>query len=216
MAMSVANRELKRRVKRSGSFEPCLPRPAKEPPSGPGWLHEIKHDGFRIVAQKEADNVRLLTRNGYDFTDRYPRIVDAVRSLAAKSCILDGEAIVVNQDGLSVFDLIRYRRHDHAATICAFDLIEVDGLDLRRHPIEERKERLTLLLRQRHPGIAINETFDGDGAVVYQHACVLGCEGVSKRLGSAYRMGRTDAWIKIKNPAAPAVQREREIDWAKR
>ncbi len=124
---------------------------------------------------------------------------------------------MVNQDGLSVFDRIRYRRHDHAATLCAFDPIEVDGSDLRRKSIEERKKRLATLRRQRHPGIALNEIYDGDGALVYQHACALGCEGiVSKRLGSAYRMGRTDAWIKIKNPAAPAVQREREIDWAKR
>jgi hypothetical protein len=97
---------------------------------------------------------------------------------------VDGEGIVVDQDGLSVFDLIRYRRHDHAATICAFDLIEVDGTDLLRSPIEERKDRLAALLGQRHPGIALNETYSGDGALVYQHACALGCEGiVSKRLG---------------------------------
>jgi bifunctional non-homologous end joining protein LigD len=215
--MSVAYRKLERRIKRSTNFEPCLPRSAKAPPSGAGWLHEIKHDGFRIVAQKEADNVRLITRNGYDFTDRYPLIVDAIRSLPGKSCVVDGEGIVVDQDGLSVFDLIRYRRHDRAATICAFDLIEVDGADLLRSPIEERKDRLAALLRKRHPGIAINETFSGNGALIYQHACVLGCEGiVSKRLGSAYRMGRTDAWVKTKNPNAPAVQREREIYWAKR
>jgi bifunctional non-homologous end joining protein LigD len=112
---------------------------------------------------------------------------------------------------------LRYRRHDHAATICAFDLIEVDGTDLLRSPIEQRKYRLAALLQRRHPGIALNESYSGDGALIYQNACALGCEGIlSKRLGSAYRMGRTDAWIKIKNPAAPAVQREREIDWAKR
>ncbi len=144
MPMSVAYRKVERRIQRSVTFEPCLPRPAKQPPSGPDWLHEIKHDGLRIVAQKEADRVRLLTRNGYDFTERYTRIVDAIRNVAAKSCVIDGEAIVLNQDGLSVFDLIRYRRHDHAATICAFDLIEVDGADLQRNPIEERKERLSV------------------------------------------------------------------------
>ena len=97
---------------------------------------------------------------------------------------------------------------------------QIDGLVyrcVRRNPIEERKDRLAGILRRRHPGIAINETYDGDGAVVYQHACTLGCEGiVSKRRGSSYRMGRTDAWVKIKNPNAPAVRREREIDWAKR
>jgi ATP-dependent DNA ligase len=101
--------ELQRRISRFDTFEPCLPRPAKEPPSGPNWIHEIKHDGFRIVVQKEAEKVRLNTWDGHDFTDRYPLIVDAVRSLPGKSCVLDGEAIVVDQDGLSVFDLLRYR-----------------------------------------------------------------------------------------------------------
>ena len=96
-------------------------------------------------------------------------------------------------------------------------LIEVDGADLRRSPIEERKRHLAQLLRQPDHGIALNETYDGDGAVIYEQACALGCEGiVSKRLGSTYRMGRTDQWLKIKNPDAPAVRREREIDWAKR
>ena len=89
----------------------------------------------------------------------------------------------------------------------------VDGADLRRCPIEERKQRLAAVLRQPHHGIALNQTYEGDGAVIYQFACALGCEGiVSKRLGSTYRMGRTDQWLKIKNLVAPAVPREREID----
>jgi bifunctional non-homologous end joining protein LigD len=135
LRMSAVFDELQRRVRRSVSFEPSLPRPAKEPPSGPGWLHEIKHDGFRIVAHKDGDKVRLVTRNGYDFAQRYSLIVDAARSLRVRSCIVDGEAIMVNDDGLSFFDLLRYRRHDHAVTLCAFDLIEIDGNDLRRHSI---------------------------------------------------------------------------------
>ena len=182
-----AYQELKSRIHRTVTFEPCLPRPAKAPPSGSGWLHEIKHDGFRIIAQKDVDGVRLITRNGYDFAERYPLIVDAIRRLSVKSCIVDGEAIVVDQEGLSVFDLLRYRRHDHAATLCAFDLIEVDGADLRRSPIEERKRHLAQILRQPDHGIALNETYDGDGAVIYEQARALGCEGiVSKRLGSVW------------------------------
>ena len=149
-----------------------------------------------------ATVVQLITRNGYDFAERYRLIVDAIRRLSVKSCIVDGEAIVVDQEGLSVFDLLRYRRHDHAATLCAFDLIELDGADLRRSPIEERKRHLAELLRQPDHGIALNQTYEGDGAVIYEQACALGCEGiVSKRLGSAYRMGRTDQWLKIKNPS---------------
>ena len=143
-----AYQELKRRIRRTVTFEPCLSRPAKAPQRGSGWLHEIKHDGFRIIAQKDVDGVRLITRNGYDFAERCPLIVDAIRRLSGRSCIVDGEAIVVDQEGLSVFDLLRYRRHDHAATLCAFDLIEVDGADLRRSPIKERKRHLAQLLRQ--------------------------------------------------------------------
>jgi bifunctional non-homologous end joining protein LigD len=81
---------------------PCLPRHAQEPPAGPGWIHEIKHDGFRILAQKDGDQVKLITRNGYDFADRYCLIVDAIANLPVKSCIIDGEAIVVDQNGTDI------------------------------------------------------------------------------------------------------------------
>ena len=107
--MSSALRELTRRVRR---FEPCLPRPAKRPPAGPGWIHEIKHDGFRIIAHRDAGGVRLVTRNGYDFADRFPLVVEAIAALPATSCVLDGEAIAVDMNGLSVFDLIRHRCQD--------------------------------------------------------------------------------------------------------
>jgi bifunctional non-homologous end joining protein LigD len=120
-------------------IEPCLPRAAAEPPAGQSWLHEIKHDGFRIMARRDSRGVRLFTRNGFNFANRFPKIVDAVSSLPVRSCVIDGEAIVVDQSGLSVFELLRYRHHDHAALLCAFDLIELDGHDLRRAPIEDRK-----------------------------------------------------------------------------
>jgi ATP-dependent DNA ligase len=198
----------------SGSIAPCLPRPAKEPPAGPGWVHEIKHDGFRILARRDAKRVRLFTRNGYDFTARYPKIVAAVESLPVKSCLIDGEAIVVDERGLPVFDALRYRLRDHAAVLCAFDLIALDGQDLRGAPLEDRKSALAKLLRATSDGIAFNKHFDGDGMIIFRHACALGCEGiVSKRLGSHYRSGRVDHWLKIKNPAAPAVKREAEEDW---
>jgi len=115
---------------------------------------------------------------------------------------------------LAVFDLIRSFRHDQAAVLCAFDLLELDGQDLRRSPIEMRKAALTLLLRAPRPGIAVNEHYVGDGEIVYRQACRLGCERiVSKRLGSTYRSGRSKHWVKIKNPAAPAVRREAEEEW---
>ena len=105
--------------------------------------------------------------------------------LPVRSCLIDGEAVVCNESGLAVFDLIRGYRHDAAAVLCAFDLLELDGEDLRRTPIEERKHILAKLLSQPHEGIALNEHYTGEGAIIFKHACALGCEGiVSKRLGS--------------------------------
>ncbi len=105
-------------------------------------------------------------------------------------------------------------RSDAQGRLCAFDLIELDGEDLRRQPIEKRKSTLEKLLRQSHPGIVFNSHYIVDGATVFQNARKLGCEGiVSKRLGSTYRSGRVNHWLKIKNPAAPAVTREAEEDW---
>ena len=199
------------------AIQPCLPKPAEEPPAGPDWIHEIKHDGFRILARRDGNSVRLYTRNGYNFADRFPRIVEAVKSLPVQSCFIDGEAIVVDANGLAVFDLLRSWRHNQVAMLCAFDLIELDGKNLRRTPIEERKYALANLLYHDQDGIAFNKHYDCDGAVVYKHVCALGCEGiVSKRLGSTYRSGRVNDWLKIKNPKAPAVKREAEEDWGTR
>src|SRR5262249_30958539 len=197
----------RRRVQGAIPFQPCLPRSATAPPTGVGWVHEIKHDGFRIVARREGDRVRLFTRNGYDFTTRFPKIAGAIVALPVRSCVVDGEAIVVNREGLSVFDLLRFRQHDYAAVLCAFDLIELDGFDLRQRPLEQRKDTLADLLCGISDGIAFNKHFAGDGLVIFKHACTLGCEGiVSKRLGSGYRAGRVNHWLKIKNPEAPAVR----------
>jgi bifunctional non-homologous end joining protein LigD len=199
----------------AGFIEPCLPRPADRPPAGPDWLQEIKHDGFRIMARRDGDRVRLLTRNGHDFAERFPLAAAAVAALPARSCLIDGEAIVTDRNGLAVFDLIRGHRPSQVAVLCAFDLIELDGEDLRREPIETRKSTLKSLLRGKHADIAFNAHFIADGAIVYRQACALGCEGiVSKRLGSPYRSGRVDCWVKVKNPAAPAVTREAEEDWS--
>jgi bifunctional non-homologous end joining protein LigD len=181
---------------------------------GNGWIHEIKHDGFRIIAQRDDRSIRLNTRKGYDFAQRFPLKTRAIAALPVGSCVIDGQAIACDDDGLSVFDLLRYQRRDQVVTLCAFDLIELDGKDLRKRPIEERKHLLSKLLPEARPGIAFNQHYDGNGSIIYKHACALGCEGtVSKRLGSPYKSGRCVHWIKVKNPAAPAVKREAEEDW---
>jgi bifunctional non-homologous end joining protein LigD len=191
----------------SRSWEPCLPRPAKTPPNGSYWIHEVKHD-FRILAQKDGGRVRLMTRHGYDCADQYPLAVAAVSALPARSCVIDNEIIVCNDDDLAVYDLLRARTHDHLALLCAFDLIELDGADLRSTAIEDRKQRLAWLLRSAHDGIAMNRHYDGDGAMVYKEACAYGCEGIlSKRRGSPYSAGRSSHWLRVKNPKAHAAKR---------
>jgi bifunctional non-homologous end joining protein LigD len=207
---------LRERTRPGLGIEPCLPSPAKAPPSGPGWLHEIKHDGFRIMARRDSAGVRLITRAGNDFSSRFPFTAMAVSKLPVRSCLIDGEAIVCDESRLAVFDLIRGHGSKASAVLCAFDLLELNGKDLRREPIEERKRLLAKLLKGSHLSIVLNEYFEEDGAAVYRAACQLGCEGiVSKRLGSTYRSGRSPVWVKVKNPNAPAVKREAEEDWGR-
>jgi bifunctional non-homologous end joining protein LigD len=197
---------------RPGAFiEPCLPRPAKQPPTGGGWIHEIKHDGFRILAQRVDGRVRLLTRKGNNFASRFPQIVAAVTLLPVQSCLIDGEAIVCNEDVLAVFDLIREYRHDSAAVLCAFDLLELDGEDLRREPIETRKSTLKSLLRGKHAGSRSTRT-SSRMAQSSTGKLVRSAARASCRSGP-YRSGRADCWLKVKNPAAPAVTREAEENW---
>ena len=144
-----------------------------------------------------------------------PNLAVGGAALPVNSCSIDGEAIVCDGKGLAVFQFIRNYRRGNAATLCAFDLIEIDGQDLRQQPIEERKQVLKGLLSKSHPGIAYNRHYDVEGSIVFYHACKLGCEGiVSKRFGSQYRSGRSADWIKVKNPASPAVKRKAEEEWS--
>jgi bifunctional non-homologous end joining protein LigD len=149
--------------------------------------------------------VRLITRAGNDGTRQAPGSLGPNRR----------GAIVCDENGLAVFELIR--RHGAPASVvhCAFDLLELDGRDLRGEPIEKRKELLAELLRGSKLSIVLNEHYEENGEIVFREACKLGCEGiVSKRLGSIYRRGRSPHWIKVKNPKAPAVTREAEEDWS--
>ena len=201
----------------AGFIAPCLPTSAPQPPSGEAWLHEIKHDGFRVIARKEGKQVKLYSRPGNDLTERFPLIVETLARLRSRSCIIDGEAVAFGEDGIASFDRIRYRHHDATVFLYAFDLIELDGDDLRRDPLAVRKATLESLLSGAAPGLRFNEHLDeGDGPLVFAHACKLGLEGiVSKRKDSRYRSGRSPDWIKSKNPNAPAVKREAEEDWSR-
>jgi bifunctional non-homologous end joining protein LigD len=201
----------------SGFVEPCRPTQADRPPSGPNWIHEIKHDGFRLMARRDPVGIRLLTRDGHDWSARYPLIVQAVNALTVRSCLIDGEAVCCDDAGLTVFERLRQRRYDHVVFLFAFDLLELNGTDLRREPIEVRKATLASILRKSRTGVRLNEHLEHhEGDVVFRHACQMGLEGiVSKRLGSGYTSGRCRDWLKFKNPNAPAVRREAEEDWGK-
>jgi bifunctional non-homologous end joining protein LigD len=136
--------------------------------------------------------------------------------LRSHSCIIDGEAVACGPDGIACFELIRGWDIEPSVFMWAFDLIEMDGQDMRHNPLETRKASLERLLSRAAPGIAFNQHITGDGTIIFQHACRLGLEGiVSKRKDSRYISGRSLHWIKSKNPNAPAVRREAEEDWGR-
>jgi bifunctional non-homologous end joining protein LigD len=200
----------------AGFIAPCLPIKTDRLPSSREWLHEIKHDVFRVIARKDGPRVRLYSRPGNDLTHRFPLIVETLLRLRSRSCIIDGEAVACDDNGIASFNIVRYRRNDESIFLYAFDLIELNGDDLRRDQLEGRKAKLELMLTKAASGIRFNEHMDGDGETVFRHACKLGLEGtVSKRKDSAYRSGRSPDWLKMKNADAPAVKREAEEDWGK-
>jgi ATP-dependent DNA ligase len=198
-------------------IEPCLPTPARNLPSGPDWLHEIKHDGYRMMVRRDQRGIRLLTRRGYDWTDRYPAITAVPNTLRAESFLIDGEAVCCDENGVTVFKMLRYRRNEALVFLYAFDLLELNGDDLRREPIEVRKAELDRLIRRSQPGFQLSEYIEAEAATVFDHACKMGLEGiVSKRRGSRYESGRSSLWLKSKNPSSPAVLRLEEEDWSDR
>jgi bifunctional non-homologous end joining protein LigD len=178
----------------TGFIEPCLPTKTDKPPSGSLWLHEIKHDGFRIIARKDGARVKLYSRPGNDFTHRFPLIVEALVRLRSRSCTIDGEAVACDDNGVPSFNRIRYRQHDGDVFLYAFDLLELNGDDLRRDPFVVRKATLRSMLAKAGVGLRFNEHLEGDGPTVFAHACKMGLEGiVSKRKASRRGLKKTRA-----------------------
>jgi len=140
--------------------------------------------------------------------------ISLLSRLRSRSCIIDGEAVACDDNGVASFDLVRHHRANDSVFLYAFDLIELNGDDLRRDPLEVRKATLRSMMAKAGLGLRFNEHMEGDGPTVFAHACKMGLEGiVSKRKDSTYRSGRSPDWLKMKNPAAPAVKREAEEDW---
>ena len=202
-------------------IEPCLPTISRLVPTGPGWAYEIKHDGFRFLAVRQGKRMRVFSRGGHDWSKQLPAIADALQALPVVSAVLDGEGVICGPDGKSDFDRMRAcfsRQGAPEAFLYAFDLLELDGRDLRNEPWARRRDALVQLLADADAGIRLNEHIeDVDGAVVFRQACVMGLEGiVAKRRDSRYRSGRSREWIKIKNPAHPAIERAMMIALSKR
>ena len=168
------------------------------------------------MARRDPVGIRLLTRNGHDWSPRYPLIVQAVNALKLRSCLIDGEAVACDDNGMAVFQKLRQQRNDQHVFLYAFDLLELNGTDLRREPLEVRKATLASVLRSCPSGLRFNQHLTNDADIVFRHACKMGLEGiVSKRLGSRYHSGRTTDWLKMKNPTHAAVKREAEEDWGR-
>src|SRR5260370_5919016 len=160
----------------AGFIAPCLPTKTTKLPSGGEWLHEIKHDGFRIIARNDGERVRLYSRPGNDMTRRL--IAEALTGLRSRSCIIDGEAVACNDNGLASFERIRYRQHDGDAFLYAFDLIELNGDDLRRDPLQVRKATLRSMLAKAGPGVRFNEPLERTDCTSSAQACKNGRTGV--------------------------------------
>jgi bifunctional non-homologous end joining protein LigD len=192
-----------------GFIEPCIPTRADKPPVGPNWVHEIKHDGYRLIVRKKDDRVRLFTRRGFDWTDRFPLIREAVAGLQSSALVLDGEAVCCDPDGVASFERLHSQAHNDRVFLYAFDLLDLGGVDLRVEPLEKRRDRLRHLLSEvTGAGTQFNEHVEGDGATVFEHACKLGFEGiVSKHRKHPYHSGPSRSWIKVKNPNASGVLR---------
>jgi bifunctional non-homologous end joining protein LigD len=183
---------------------PSLATLTAQAPSGAGWVHEIKFDGYRIEARLDRGKVRLLTRKGLDWTEKFPNIAQAVAKLDATTALIDGEVVVEDENGVSSFSALQaaLKAHDQDRFVYdAFDLMHLDGHDLTGAPLIERKAALERLLgRAGKTGpIRYSEHLGEDGALVHQRACEMSLEGiVSKRADAPYRSGRSDSFIKTK------------------
>jgi bifunctional non-homologous end joining protein LigD len=162
--------------------------------------------------QRDGKRVRLLTRNGLDWTDRYPLIVEAALRNRQSSFVIDGEAVLLGVDGVSDFNGLHSRHHDEEVQLYAFDVLALGGDDLRKLPLSLRKTNLARLLARRPDGIFVAPFEEGEiGPDLFRAACTFGLEGlVSKRRDRPYRAGRSPDWVKMKNRKHPSVQRVKD------
>lgn len=185
-----------------GFIEPQIPSLVGEPPEGDGWIHEIKFDGYRTQIVIDRKGVRAFSRNGHNWSDRYPSLIAAAAKLPAKSAIIDGEVIATDKDGKPSFKNLAFtiRRQPERLCFVAFDLLYLNGRDLRAEPLIERRAALEKLISAgRLDNIAFSQAFEGTGAAILKQVDRMGLEGiVSKRADRAYKSGPSKTWLKTK------------------
>ena len=180
-----------------GFIAPALATGADRPPSGERWLHEIKFDGYRVQVHLINSDIKIFTRRGHDWTKRFRKIAGDAFLIKASSAIIDGEVVVLQPDGTTDFAVLQNELKGSSTRIVmvAFDLLYLNGYDLRALPLIERKALLKKLVDGTQ--IQFSESFDIDGPEMLKHACKLGLEGVvSKVRDSRYNSGRTNDWAK--------------------
>lgn len=182
-----------------GFIKPALAEQLSRPPEGEGWIHEVKFDGYRIQVHIANETLKIFTRRGNDWTERFTPIKVAAWEIKAASAIIDGEIVARAEDGVSDYSLLQRqikRGRSEDLVMYAFDLLYLNGHDLRSEPLIERRELLSRLIQ--NTDVLLSESFEGDGATIFALACEMGIEGiVSKRQASRYRSGRTNDWIKV-------------------
>ncbi len=183
-------------------IEVMLSKLKDKPPAGDGWIHEIKFDGYRMVTYLEDGKVRMISRNGLDWSDKFPSIVSAFKDWSPGNMILDGEVVSFDEDGVSDFQRLQSsfkKKDDSSLKYIVFDLLAMGSKDLRGRPIEDRKEILYGILDGSPPNILYSFHQKGAGQTAFKDNCKKGLEGIiSKKVGSKYVPGRSDSWLKIK------------------
>jgi bifunctional non-homologous end joining protein LigD len=180
-----------------GFVEPALASTIAKVPTGDRWLHEIKFDGYRVQLHIANQDIKVFTRNGHDWTRRFKRVADSAFLINASSAIIDGEIVVPAPDGTTDFSVLQNELKGKSTKIVmvAFDLLYLNGYDLRKLPLVERKSHLKKLIEK--TDIQFSESFETDGQEMYRHACKVGLEGlVSKVADSRYTSGRGNDWVK--------------------
>jgi len=190
-----------RRDRYPGFIEPCLATLIDRPPRTSGWLHEIKFDGYRTQLHLHGARPKAFTRRGNDWSKRFDHLLSELVMLPTRECIVDGEAVVQDEQGLTDFGVLQddlAKGGSDRIVYFAFDLLYLDGFDLRRTPLVERKRLLTDLVGPKRRRLHLSQHEEGSAAAMFKRACEIGIEGiVSKRADAAYVSGRTNSWTKV-------------------